>query len=57
LYYAECTDVAEKYGVSPAVLKKMIEATIKERKEKKPTPESTDQGARGRKTQTGRQRG
>jgi Protein of unknown function (DUF3631) len=34
LYYAECTDVAEKHGVSRTVLKRMVEAVIKEHKEK-----------------------
>ena len=30
-YYVECTDVAEKHGVSHIVMKAMVEATIKER--------------------------
>ena len=33
-YYLECTDVAEKYGVSRTVMKAMVEATIKERENK-----------------------
>ena len=33
-YYVECTDVAEKYGVSRTVMKAMVEATIKERENK-----------------------
>ena len=32
-YYVECTDVAEKHGVSRTVMKAMVEATIK------PTPD------------------
>ena len=33
-YYVECTDVAEKHGVSRTVMKAMVEATIKERENK-----------------------
>ena len=33
-YYVECTDVAEKHGVSRTVMKVMVEATIKERENK-----------------------
>jgi hypothetical protein len=33
-YYVECTDDAEKHGVSRTVMKAMVEATIKERENK-----------------------
>jgi uncharacterized protein DUF3631 len=34
MFYIECEGVAKKHGVTPAQLKQMVEATIKERKEK-----------------------